>query len=341
MMEQRSKFVPRGLNAEFVGEEQTDKSIIQRVIKGKVQLVFISPESILNNPMFRNMLHSQHYRNKLVALAIDEAHCVKTWGEEFRIAFAHIGELRSLIPVGVNITATSTLMTYEIVRKRLCLVNPVLVAATPNRNNISYRVHPKIDASIFTTCLCEELLSQRQLFPKTVIYVRKYAHCIELYMLIKQKLGGGIAEPEGYPNTAGHRLVDMFTRVLTTPKKREVIESFSAPNGNLRVVIATTAFGMGIDIADICQIINWGLPSTLEEYVQETGRCGRDGRPSVARAYTGNRARGAEKQILDYELNEVVCRRKLLFKIFFMFSESDVTVEGLDCCDICGRNKTR
>ena len=56
----------------------------------------------------------------------------------------------------------------------------------------------------------------------------------------------------------------------------------------------------------------------------------------MARAYTGNRAAGAEKQILDYELNEVVCRRKLL-----MFPESDVTVEGLDCCDICGRNKTR
>ena len=321
---------------EFVSEE-IDTCVRRHITKGEVQLVFISPESILNNPMYRNMLLSHQYKDKLVSLAIDEAHCVKTWGEEFRVAFAHIGEIRSLIPVGVNIialTATATLTTYDIIKSKLCLRNPILVAVTPNRDNISYRVNAKVAPDTFTSCLCGELTTKRRLFPKTVVYVRAYTDCITLYMLIKQKLGGGVTEPEGYPNIPGHRLVDMFTRVLTTPKKHEVITSFSNPNSNLCLIVATTAFGMGMDIPDIRQVFHWGLPSSLEEYVQETGRCGRDGHSSIAIAYMNSAVRGTEKAILDYASNESMCRRKLLFQNFLKFPEK---VVGLECCDICDK----
>lgn len=79
MMDQKAKFTPRGLVAEFVGEAQTDHQAASRVVNGKVQLVLISPESLLNNCMYRNMLLNQHYKDKLVALVIDEAHCIKLW----------------------------------------------------------------------------------------------------------------------------------------------------------------------------------------------------------------------------------------------------------------------
>ena len=82
-----------------------------------------------------------------------------------------------------------------------------------------------------------------------------------------KKMGNKFMGPKGYPNISGYRLVDMFTRVLTTAKKVEVIASFSESGGKLRLVIATTAFGMGIDCPDIRQIIHWGFPATLEEYV--------------------------------------------------------------------------
>ena len=79
MMDQRTKFSPKGIETEFVGEDQHDDDVVKRVIRGKVQLVFISPESLITNAQYRNMLLSKVYKENLVALVVDEAHCVKTW----------------------------------------------------------------------------------------------------------------------------------------------------------------------------------------------------------------------------------------------------------------------
>ena len=98
MMDQTSKFSPQGIATDFVGEAQMDSEATRRVLRGLTQLVFISPESIIINPCFRNMLMSARYKDKLVALAVDEAHCVCNWGDEFRVAFRKIGDLRSLLP---------------------------------------------------------------------------------------------------------------------------------------------------------------------------------------------------------------------------------------------------
>ena len=79
MMDQKSKFTPRGVIAEFVGEAQCDRLAVEKVVKGEVDIVFISPESIITNPIFRNMLLSKVYKDNMVGLVVDEAHCVKTW----------------------------------------------------------------------------------------------------------------------------------------------------------------------------------------------------------------------------------------------------------------------
>ena len=79
MMDQKAKFSPRGLITEFVGEAQDDTVAVKHVLEGIVQLVFISPENILNNTTFRKMLLTSVYQERLVALVVDEAHCVKTW----------------------------------------------------------------------------------------------------------------------------------------------------------------------------------------------------------------------------------------------------------------------
>ena len=340
MMDQHAKYTPRGLQTEFVGEEQTNPLCKERVLKGQVQLVYISPESVLCSEIYRNMFLSSAYKERLVAVAVDEAHCVRTWGDEFRTAFAHIGELRSLIPSGVNIlalTATATSQTLHTVIQRLSMVQPTLVALPPYRDNISYKVHPKCDLDTFTTSICSELNCKRMSFPKTIIYVRTYKDCIDIYMQLKQKLGFGFTEPPAYPNVVGFRLVDMYTRVLTADKKDEVLACFSQKDGKLRIVIATTAFGMGVDCPDIRRIIHWGMPATLEEYVQETGRSGRDGEPSEAILYRGKGPRNATVEALKYESNMSICRRKLLFQNFLMYSESDVCVGDRSCCDVCDR----
>lgn len=79
MKEQAARFSALGLSAEFVGEAQTNVDVKLRVLKGEVQLVFISPENLLCNTVFRNMLLTDQYRDLLVGVAVDEAHCVKTW----------------------------------------------------------------------------------------------------------------------------------------------------------------------------------------------------------------------------------------------------------------------
>ena len=92
---------------------------------------------------------------------------------------------------------------------------------------------------------------------------------------------------------------------------------------------------MGVDCPDIHRIIHWGMPSTLEEYVQETGRAGRDGGPSEAIVYQGKGPRNAIVEAVNYESNSSTCRRRLLFQNFLMYSESDMCVTGSFCCDIC------
>ena len=148
---------------EIVGEAQTDPTAKGRVISGEVQLVFITPESVISTPVYRKMLVSAVYTEKLVALVIDEAHCVNTWGDQFRTTFAQIGDLRSLIPSTVNVmalTATATSETFDVVRYRLSMDKPTLIALPPHSNNIKYQLSSKIGVDDFTTSLCREFASK-------------------------------------------------------------------------------------------------------------------------------------------------------------------------------------
>lgn len=79
MIDQKQKFIHRSISVEFVGEAQCDEGAVTAVVNGQVQLVYISPESLLNNGQFRNMLLGDRYQQKLVALTVDEAHCVQLW----------------------------------------------------------------------------------------------------------------------------------------------------------------------------------------------------------------------------------------------------------------------
>ena len=104
MMDQQVKYKSRGLTSELVGETQTEEAM-KRVFQGEVQLVFITPESIIKKGKYRDMLMSPPYASKLVAVVVDEAHCVKTWGDEFRVAFSQIGDLKSILPATVGVHA--------------------------------------------------------------------------------------------------------------------------------------------------------------------------------------------------------------------------------------------
>lgn len=109
----------------------------------------------------------------------------------------------------------------------------------------------------------------------------------------------------------------MFSRVLTTEKKEQVLSTFCDKDSILQLVIATSAFGLGVDCPDIRRIIHWGLPTTIEEYVQEAGRAGRDGNCAEAILYEGKVGVHYTKLMKEYVANNKVCRRRFLFKFFF------------------------
>ena len=163
MIDQHSKYAPLGLNTEFISE-LTDFRTEKKVISEKVQLVYVSPESIINNEKYRRMLLSTAYKDNLVGLVVDEAHCVKTWGNDFRIAFANIGTLRSLIPEHVRVmasTATCTATTVEIITERLSLVQPEVIALSPNWSNII-----SLFDLVLAWKLSEQLMQDRTMFKK-------------------------------------------------------------------------------------------------------------------------------------------------------------------------------
>ena len=146
MLDQKKRFSNAGIRAEFVGSTQQDDSAIDDVLHGQVQLLYISPESLLNNGIFRAMLQSKVYKKNLISLVIDEAHCVKLWyvyydctkhdqikifyrGDVFRKAFAEIGNLRSILPYNMNVMATATKQMVECVIERLCMKEPAIIGA--------------------------------------------------------------------------------------------------------------------------------------------------------------------------------------------------------------------
>ena len=259
--------------------------------------------------------------------------------DAFRRAFAEIGTLRSILPKSVNVlalTATATCETVDCVIERLSMKNPNIIGDNADRSNIKYVVGPKISQRELCTSLAHELLDLRDKSPKTVLYCRTLLECAEVYALLKQCLGPNITEPPGLPNILEFRLINLFTAASTAEMREKVLAEFSKKETALRLLIATSAFGLGIDISDITRIINWGAPNTIEELVQQTGRAGRDGRAADGILYSRKQGKFTSKIMEEYGKNETKCRRILLLSNF-MFCDSKTPIKACRCCDICAK----
>jgi superfamily II DNA helicase RecQ len=266
---------------------------------------------------------------------VDEAHCVKTWGEKFRTAFGKIGDLRSVIPKDVNIlalTATATMETYNIVSQKLCMVNPRLVALPPSRDNILYEVKEGTNIEQLVLLLSDKVKAGCS---KTLVFVRQLTDCSNLYLHLRKQLGCDFTNPPGYPDVFRFRQIEMFNSICTTDKKEQILSGFMREDSTLRIIICTTSFGLGIDCPDIGTVMHWGVPSTVEEYVQETGRAGRDGSQSVAILFRCKSGRHLSNKMKSYLENTQICRRTLIFEGFLKYYQTDTKVVKCKCCDIC------
>lgn len=260
-----------------------------------------------------------------------------TRGDTFRSTLRRIGEVRSILPAGVNImalTATASKSLRYIVSKVVGLDNPYIIAMCPN---IMYSVSEFTDIGDIFEPFAMKLSQMRVNMPRVIIYCYRFEDCSDVYIFFKEYLAKNFTEPPGAPDLPRFRLMDMFTSVTDRPIKDDIIELFTRES-QLRVVVATIAFGMGIDCPDVRQVVHVGIPDDTESYIQETGRAGCDGLLSLATLLKkGGKKFSSSDEILAYVDNQTDCRRDSLFKDMEAYEHVDLGSKCV-CCDICARD---
>lgn len=213
---------------------------------------------------------------------------------------------------------------------------PANIYVPPVRNNIMYFVadKPKGGIEVAFQHIVEKLKKDRNM-GRIIIFCRTYANVILIHQYFICALGEYATEPKGSPDYIVHRVVDMYTQCTHQTVKNKLLAQFTSPSP-LRIIIATIAFGMGINCPDVRQIIHWGVPQNTEMYIQESGRAGRDGKLSCAVLFKSPQdlsKHRTSKEMIDYCSNKsLVCRRQILYQDF---PHCEFLSTGCLCCDVC------
>jgi len=255
MHDQVSALKALGIKAEMLSSMQSaeeSEQIRQRLFQGDITLLYVAPER-LSNETFLQMLS----RLKVALFVIDEAHCVSEWGHEFREDYRRLGLLKERFPaVGIAaFTATATEKVQEDIGSQLRLHDPKVVRGTIFRSNLVVQVRHRIKDG--RAQLYDFLQSRRGESGIVYTFTRNAAETLAVWL-----------RERGVRARAYHAGLD-------TAERNGVYHDFV--HDDIDVVVATVAFGMGIDKSNIRFVVHMSLPKTIENYYQEIGRAGRDG----------------------------------------------------------------
>jgi ATP-dependent DNA helicase RecQ len=262
MHDQVGALIGRGVHAAALHSGQDDaeqKQAVADFLRGELALLYVSPERAAQAG-FRRMLR----RTKIALLAIDEAHCVSQWGHDFRPDYMRIAELREIVDMSaIALTATATPIVTQEIAERLALRAPAILRSGFDRPNLCFSVLPLRTQAARLTRLRAEIeatgLASRRGSGRGIVYcsTRKTTETVA-----KSLRSAGVA--------VGH-----YHAGRTKLARERAQRAFEA--GRTRVLVATNAFGMGIDLPDIRLLVHFQTPGSLEAYYQEAGRAGRDG----------------------------------------------------------------
>ena len=302
--------------------EEERNRVCQLCIQGKVKLLYISPERVISE------LHWLLPRIDISLIAIDEAHCISHWGHDFRPEYAQLSVLKEnfpRVPI-IALTATADKITRADIINQLKLHEPATFISSFDRPNLSLTVRRG--------------LSKKEKIAATVHFIRKHPHQSGIiYCLSRNNTESLVEELAEY----GIRAV-AYHAGLSHEVRERAQEDFI--NDRIRVVCATVAFGMGIDKSNVRWVIHFHMPGSIENYYQEIGRAGRDGRPSDTLLFYSvgdllfhrHMAESSnQKDVYLQKLNRMrryceanICRRRILLSYFGEETDSDC-----GNCDVC------
>ncbi|MCC8411086.1 DNA helicase RecQ [Mucilaginibacter sp. UR6-1] len=328
MKDQVDSLNVNGIPAAFFNSSQTpdeQRDIIGRLKNNRIKLLYLAPERLFGT---ENKL-IDFLRSLPVSLfAIDEAHCISHWGHDFRpeyLMLAHLKDHFKNIPV-IALTATADKLTQKDILEKLNLHQPAVYVSSFNRANITYRVSPK-----------------NKSFNQLLNFLDKRRDDSGIIYCLSRKSTEALAadlKEEGYSAEAYHAGLDHATKARNQ-------EAFL--RDEVKIMVATIAFGMGINKSNVRYVVHMDLPKNIEGYYQETGRAGRDGLPSDAMLYYSPgdaiKLKGfvslenneEQSRIMLDKLNDMsaycelhTCRRKYLLNYF-----DEDAPDNCGSCDIC------
>jgi ATP-dependent DNA helicase RecQ len=261
MKDQVDALVAKGIAAAFINSTLTNGQVSERMVRaarGEIRMLYMAPERF-----DAGTTAEQLRRAGVSLLAIDEAHCISQWGHDFRPSYLRMRAVREALgdPPTIALTATATPTVRRDIARQLALRDPKVVITGFDRTNLSYSVVPARNDAAKDELLVQVLSDRPGL---TVVYAATRRSVERI---------AGMLQREGISAAAYHAGLDDENR-------HEVQEAFMTER--VRVIVATNAFGMGIDKANVRAVVHHSMPGTLEAYYQEAGRAGRDGLPSEA-----------------------------------------------------------